>query len=204
MRWLGSPLGLLALCALDVLFFLPSVQRHPAPVLGRRIRLRDSASARATGIAVVAAAIVADSRLLAGRPDRTRELMVRLRSPLGRVLGLGSAKSGYGHWWGQRLSAAALVPLGLWFLLSMPGLSGADYGTVTAWVERAAHAILLILLLADVALSLQPRSAGGRRGLRASRGLKGDQSGVDQVRAHRARGGGRLRGRRLLSAGSPA
>jgi succinate dehydrogenase / fumarate reductase membrane anchor subunit len=76
--------------------------------------------------------------------------MVRLRSPLGRVLGLGSAKSGYGHWWGQRLSAAALVPLGLWFLLSMPGLSGADYGTVTGWVSEPAHAILLILLLATL------------------------------------------------------
>lgn len=73
---------------------------------------------------------------------------MHLQSPLGRVLGLGSAKSGYGHWWGQRLSAAALVPLGLWFLFSVPGLSGADYATLAAWVGGMPHAILLVLLLA--------------------------------------------------------
>ena len=39
----------------------------------------------------------------------------RLRSPLGRAIGLGSAKEGVGHWWAQRVTAVALVPLGLWF-----------------------------------------------------------------------------------------
>lgn len=70
-----------------------------------------------------------------------------LRSPLGRVLGLGSAKSGFHHWWGQRLSAAALAPLGLWFAFSLAGLPGMDYGTVAAWIAAPLHAILLILLL---------------------------------------------------------
>lgn len=71
-----------------------------------------------------------------------------LRSPLGRALGLGSAKSGYGHWWGQRLSAAALAPLGLWFVASLVGLASTDYWAVAAWVGEPRHAILLILLLA--------------------------------------------------------
>lgn len=70
-----------------------------------------------------------------------------LRSPLGQVLGLGSAKSGHQHWWGQRLSATALVPLGLWFVFSVVGLASTDYWAVAAWVGEPLHAILLILLL---------------------------------------------------------
>jgi succinate dehydrogenase / fumarate reductase membrane anchor subunit len=70
-----------------------------------------------------------------------------LRSPLGRVLGLGSAKSGFAHWWGQRLSAAALVPLGLWFAFSFVAMSSTDYWAVSAWAGEPLHAILLILLL---------------------------------------------------------
>ena len=34
-----------------------------------------------------------------------------LRSPLGKVRGLGSAKEGVAHWWAQRMTAVALVPL---------------------------------------------------------------------------------------------
>ena len=45
-----------------------------------------------------------------------------LRSPLGRVLGSGSAKEGTDHWWMQRVSAVALALLGLWFMLSLVGL----------------------------------------------------------------------------------
>lgn len=70
-----------------------------------------------------------------------------LRSPLGRALGLGSAKSGFDHWWGQRLSAGALVLLGLWFAVSLLGLASTDYWAVAAWVGEPRHAILLILFL---------------------------------------------------------
>lgn len=73
-----------------------------------------------------------------------------LRTPLGRALGLGSAKSGFGHWWSQRMSAAALVPLGLWFVLSIAGLPSTDYWAVAAWVGEPLHAILLILLLVSL------------------------------------------------------
>ena len=75
-------------------------------------------------------------------------MSMELRSPLGRALGLGSAKSGHEHWWGQRLSAAALVPLGLWFMFSVLGLPSTDYWAVAAWVGEPRHAILLILFLA--------------------------------------------------------
>ncbi|WKZ11036.1 MAG: succinate dehydrogenase, hydrophobic membrane anchor protein [Gammaproteobacteria bacterium] len=73
-----------------------------------------------------------------------------LRTPLGRALGLGSAKAGFGHWWSQRVSAAALVPLGLWFVLSIAGLPSTDYWAVAAWVGEPLHAILLILLLVSL------------------------------------------------------
>jgi succinate dehydrogenase / fumarate reductase, membrane anchor subunit len=70
-----------------------------------------------------------------------------LRSPLGRARGLGSAKEGVEHWWRQRLTAVALVPLGLWFAAVVIHLAGADLETVRAWVGRPLPAILLILLL---------------------------------------------------------
>ena len=71
-----------------------------------------------------------------------------LRSPLGRVLGLGSAKSGTGHWWGQRVSAIALIPLSLWFLLLLPNL---DFATARAWLHWPVSGFLAILLVAVVA-----------------------------------------------------
>ena len=73
-----------------------------------------------------------------------------LRSPMGRVLRLGSAKSGHAHWLGQRLSAAALAPLGLWLAFSVLSLLGTDYWVVVAWIGEPLHAILLILALATL------------------------------------------------------
>lgn len=70
------------------------------------------------------------------------------RSPLGRVRGLGSAKEGVEHWWAQRLTAIALVPLILWFVVSVIGLVGADRMTLVAWAGNPINAVLLILLLA--------------------------------------------------------
>jgi succinate dehydrogenase / fumarate reductase membrane anchor subunit len=70
-----------------------------------------------------------------------------LRSPLGRALGLGSAKEGVEHWWLQRLTAVALVPLSVWFAAVVIKLAGADLATVQAWVGQPLPAILLALLL---------------------------------------------------------
>ena len=71
-----------------------------------------------------------------------------LRSPLGRVRGLGSAKDGTGHWWAQRLTALALVPLTLWFCVAVIALSGADHAAVADWAGSPVVAGLLILLIA--------------------------------------------------------
>ena len=57
-----------------------------------------------------------------------------LRTPLARARGLGSAKDGVHHWWAQRLTAIALIPLVVWFAISLVMLSGADYDVVRAWI----------------------------------------------------------------------
>jgi len=71
-----------------------------------------------------------------------------LRTELARVRGLGSAKEGVAHWWAQRLTAIALVPLMLWFVASVVWLAGADIVAVESWVADPIVAVLLVLLLA--------------------------------------------------------
>jgi succinate dehydrogenase / fumarate reductase, membrane anchor subunit len=71
-----------------------------------------------------------------------------LRSPLGRVLGLGSAKDGTTHWWAQRVSAVALVPLTVWFLVSLLALPSLDYATVRIWLSFPLTGLLTVLLVA--------------------------------------------------------
>ena len=82
-----------------------------------------------------------------------------LRSPLGRAIGLGSAKEGVAHWWAERLGALALVPLILWFVVAIVGLAGADRIAFVEWLRHPVPAVLLILLLATTfhhsALGLQ-------------------------------------------------
>jgi succinate dehydrogenase / fumarate reductase membrane anchor subunit len=70
-----------------------------------------------------------------------------LRSPLARVRGLGSAKEGVSHWWAQRLTAVALVPLALWFVVAVVSHAGADYKAAVAWLEQPFVAIPLLLLI---------------------------------------------------------
>ncbi len=70
-----------------------------------------------------------------------------LRSPLGRVKGLGAAREGVAHWWSQRLTAIALVPLTIWFVASLVALVGADYFTMREWMGSPVAAGLLILFL---------------------------------------------------------
>ena len=71
-----------------------------------------------------------------------------LRSPLGRVLGLGSAKDGTDHWWAQRVSSVALIPLTLWFLFSLFALPVLDYATLRAWLSFPLSGFLGVLLVA--------------------------------------------------------
>lgn len=72
---------------------------------------------------------------------------MEMRSPLSRVRGLGAAHEGVAHWWAQRLTGIALVPLTLWFIWAMSGLLGADLATMKAWVGTGQNAALLILLI---------------------------------------------------------
>lgn len=59
-----------------------------------------------------------------------------LRSRLGQARGLVSAHEGVHHWWAQRMSAVALIPLGLWLVASLVCLAGADYAQVSEWLSR--------------------------------------------------------------------
>jgi succinate dehydrogenase / fumarate reductase membrane anchor subunit len=70
-----------------------------------------------------------------------------LRSHLSRARGLGSAKSGVHHFWVQRLTAVALIPLVVWFAVSLVMLSGADYSMVRAWMGSPFVMVLLILTI---------------------------------------------------------
>lgn len=78
-----------------------------------------------------------------------------LKTPLARVRGLGSAKEGAHHWWAQRLTAIALVPLTLWFVYSVATMAGASHAAVAAWVASPLNTILLVLLIAATFHHLQ-------------------------------------------------
>ena len=66
-----------------------------------------------------------------------------LRTQLGKVMGLASAKEGPGHWWMQRVTAIALIGLGLWFMISLAVASDLGYGSTVAWLARPVNAVLL-------------------------------------------------------------
>ncbi len=72
---------------------------------------------------------------------------MNLVTPLNRVLGLGTAGGAVEHWWLQRLTAVALVPLGLWFALALLALPDLSYLSVTEWLRRPLTSILAILLV---------------------------------------------------------
>jgi succinate dehydrogenase / fumarate reductase, membrane anchor subunit len=82
-----------------------------------------------------------------------------MRTPLGRAIGLGSAKEGVQHWWAQRLTAVAMVPLALWFCAGLIAHAGADRAGLFQWLGSPGQAILMILLLGvgfhHMALGLQ-------------------------------------------------
>jgi succinate dehydrogenase / fumarate reductase membrane anchor subunit len=73
--------------------------------------------------------------------------MADLRTPLARARGLGSAKDGVGHWWVQRLTAIALIPLVVWFTISLVMMTGSDFATVRAWIGSPVVMVLLILTI---------------------------------------------------------
>jgi succinate dehydrogenase / fumarate reductase membrane anchor subunit len=70
-----------------------------------------------------------------------------LRTPLSRARGLGSARQGVHHWWAQRITAVALIPLVTWFAISLIMMSGADYAVVRAWIGSPVVMVLLTLTI---------------------------------------------------------
>ena len=68
-------------------------------------------------------------------------------TPLGRVRGLGSAQHGGGHWLRERLTSAALLLLGIWFVASLLMLPGLDQKTVANWLRSASGAVPMALLV---------------------------------------------------------
>jgi succinate dehydrogenase / fumarate reductase, membrane anchor subunit len=71
----------------------------------------------------------------------------QLRSPFDRTQDLGSAREGVGHWWMQRVTAQALVPLTLWFAASLVARARTDYGAFILWLRTPFTTVLMVLLL---------------------------------------------------------
>jgi len=81
------------------------------------------------------------------------------RSSFDRTQGLGSAREGVGHWWMQRVTALALIPLTLWFAASLIAHARDDYGAFILWLRSpftsVSMVLLLIALFYHMALGLQ-------------------------------------------------
>ena len=75
---------------------------------------------------------------------------MKLHTPLARVKGLGSAREGTHHWWAQRLTAIALVPLAIWFMLSLVCISRLEYNETVEWFQSPARSALMILFVFSV------------------------------------------------------
>ena len=73
-----------------------------------------------------------------------------LRSPLSRARGLGASKQGTHHWYVQRISAVAMLPLMLWLIFAIAGLAGRDHATVAEWVASPLNTTLLVILVATM------------------------------------------------------
>lgn len=69
---------------------------------------------------------------------------------LGRVRGLGAAKSGVGHWWLQRVTASGNLILMLWFIASLLRLPALDYAGVVTWLRQPVAAVPMLLLIVSV------------------------------------------------------
>ena len=70
-----------------------------------------------------------------------------LRSPLGYVLGHGSAREGVHHWWHLRTTSAALAVLGIWFVFAVLTLPDLGRASVIAWLGKPFNAVLMMLFV---------------------------------------------------------
>jgi succinate dehydrogenase / fumarate reductase membrane anchor subunit len=72
------------------------------------------------------------------------------RSALARARGLGSAREGVAHWWGQRVTALLLIPLLVWFVAALLAHTGADHAAVSAWLGHPVTYGLMVVMLGAV------------------------------------------------------
>jgi|HubBroStandDraft_5_1064220.scaffolds.fasta_scaffold498647_1 succinate dehydrogenase / fumarate reductase membrane anchor subunit len=80
-------------------------------------------------------------------PDSSTPHIDVLRSPLGRARGLGSARAGSKHWWAQRWTALALVPLTMWFIWSVLRLTNASQADIGDWLGSPVRLALMLALI---------------------------------------------------------
>nr|WP_295743686.1 succinate dehydrogenase, hydrophobic membrane anchor protein [uncultured Acidocella sp.] len=78
--------------------------------------------------------------------DKTPSITMR-RSQLGRARGLGSAKHGAAHWWAERVTSVALLPLSLYFVVSVIMLLGADAHAMHAYMAEPWNSALFLALI---------------------------------------------------------
>lgn len=76
--------------------------------------------------------------------------MSRLRHPWAVARGLGSAKEGVAHWWAQRVSAAALLFLVPWFVITAVSLMGLDHANARAFLAQPMNATLMLAFVLAV------------------------------------------------------
>lgn len=69
------------------------------------------------------------------------------RTPIARARGLGSAKDGTHHWWMQRITAIALVPLTVWLVGSLVAIGAADHARTVLWIRSPAVSVALLLTI---------------------------------------------------------
>lgn len=72
---------------------------------------------------------------------------MRMETPIGRVRGLGSAKSGAHHWWLERLTSVSTLLLFVWFVVSLLRMPSLDYRSVVEWLAEPLVAVPMLLLI---------------------------------------------------------
>lgn len=72
---------------------------------------------------------------------------MRMETPIGRVRGLGSARSGAHHWWLERLTSISTFLLFVWFVVSLLRIPSLDHATVTEWLASPLVAVPMLLLI---------------------------------------------------------
>src|SRR5262249_16695284 len=135
---------------LDHRLLLSPAERHPASLLGCRLGLRPAhhlpdrlgggdrhraADPRRLDHRLLPDGGLLMDEVLTPAPTAAANGVRRsMRSDRARVRGLGAAKEGVGHWWAQRLTALALIPLGIWLVASVVRLAGADHAAIALWL----------------------------------------------------------------------